>query len=106
MDKIHKSRTTIWYVHSHKNPLPKHIHETILLLLPFYDLGLVGEAKVNAKGRVHETLEGLGSGETVRVLGDGGHVLGIQLHQVTVILDTRGGDRLGENGGTTGDCRY
>ena len=48
-------------------------------------------------------MEGIPGCKVVGVFGNGGHVLLVELNQLAVGFNTRGCDRLGENGGTTGN---
>lgn len=69
----------------------------------FFSLRLVGEAKLDAKGRVDVALD-LTLGEEVgRVVGQGLLVLGVELDGLEVGLDAVGRDGLGEDGAAAGD---
>lgn len=52
-------------------------------------------------------MELLVGSQVIRVLLDGGQILGVQVDEILAVgLDASGGDRLGEDGGATGnwDC--
>lgn len=66
-------------------------------------LRLVGEAKVDTKGRVHVALELALGGEVVRVGPERLHVVVVELDDFQVGLDAALGDGFGEDGGATGD---
>lgn len=65
---------------------------------------LVGEPEVVPEGREHVAVQRLGGLEVVRVLANGGNILGIQLDQVCAVgFDARRGDGLGEDGRASSD---
>ena len=69
-------------------------------------LHLIGETKVHTKRREDKALEGLAGSQAVGVLGDGVHVLPVEVDQVgTVGLDAGGSDGLGENRGATSNWK-
>lgn len=66
-------------------------------------LRLVGEAELDAKGRVDVALELALADEISRVVGQGLLVLGVELDGLEVGLDAVGRGGLGEDGAATGD---
>ena len=64
-------------------------------------LSLVGEAQVDAKGRVYETCDTV-LGDRCELL----HVLVVERDELAVLVDAAGCDRLGNDGGVACDCLW
>lgn len=67
---------------------------------------LVGEAKVDAEGRVDVSLQLTLLCEVVRVVVEELHVVGVEVDDGLVGGDALGGDGLGEDSAATGDWIY
>ena len=66
-------------------------------------LGLVRETKAHTEWREDKALECIFCCKVVTVLGNSGHIRFIKVNQFPVILNARGGDGFGENGGAAGN---
>lgn len=98
-------------IYSNKNKytdLPIYVRRLYQPALQSYattQLLLIGETEVNTERREDKALELVFGLELVTVLLDSSEVLGIKVDQVGAVgLDAGWGDRLGQDGGATGDC--